>query len=90
MSISIEIQSIMSDMELMDRAKKNCTAVMSWKRKAQTCETCGSGERADRAVAGRFLSARGPNSQRFQYLLGNGALLAPCRRWIGKCKCARN
>ena len=23
------------------------------------------------------------------YLLGNGALLAPCRRWIGKCKCAR-
>ena len=26
----------MSDMELMARAKKNCTAVMSWKRKAQT------------------------------------------------------
>ena len=23
------------------------------------------------------------------YLLGNGALLAPCRRWIGKCKWAR-
>ena len=22
-------------------------------------------------------------------LLANGALLAPCRRWIGKCKCAR-
>ena len=22
-------------------------------------------------------------------LLVNGALLAPCRRWIGKCKCAR-
>ena len=26
----------------------------------------------------------------FSLLLANGALLAPCRRWIGKCKCARN
>ena len=24
-----------------------------------------------------------------ELLLVNGALLAPCRRWIGKCKCAR-
>ena len=24
-----------------------------------------------------------------KYLLGNGALLAPCRRWIGKCNYSR-
>ena len=30
-----------------------------------------------------------PNLNHYKYLLGNGALLAPCRRWIGKCKCAR-
>ena len=58
----------MSDMELMDRAKKNCTAVMSWKRKAQTCVSEPVVERVDGGVPSRVRLVRGPNPQRFQSL----------------------
>ena len=38
---------------------------------------------------GHGLGALGDGVLGELYLLANGALLAPCRRWIGKCKCPR-
>ena len=48
-------------------------------------------------ILAALIKAAGPNAAALvtthrglpHLLLANGALLAPCRRWIGKCKCAR-
>ena len=53
--------------------------------------SCGPKIPVDHVHLARALIAYGadPNIRDNWYLLANGALLAPCRRWIGKCKWAR-